>query len=160
MDQILEALTKQKLSDKLELEQIENYDELLHKYMIKPLTPNISSKSFVISDNGNERTKKEELLMRLTYALKKLNQYEQNIDKKLSTDVPCLGTEDTFTQKEEVLPQNVEENIKGIIQSTQEYIAKLDCQLKDLDNADQQVNTRDLKFIDSILFLYLVTTLI
>lgn len=134
MEQILEALTKQKLSDKLELEQIDNYDELLHKCMIKPLTPNIS----VISDNGNEKTKKEELLMRLTYALKKLNQYERN---KKSTDVSRPDAEDTLVQKGDVSPQNVEENIKGIIQSTQEYITKLDCQLKDLDNADQQVNT-------------------
>lgn len=139
MELILEALTKQKLSDNLELEQIDNYDELLHKYIIKPLTPNISSKSSVIFDNGNEKTQKKELLMRLTHALKKLNQYEQSIDRK-STDVSRLDAEDTFAQKGEVLPQNVEENIKGIIQSTQEYIAKLDYQLKDLDNADQQVN--------------------
>jgi len=140
MEQILEALTKQKLSDKSKLEQIDNYDELLYKYMIKPLTPNIS-KSSLISDNSNGKTKKEELLMRLTYALKKLNQYEQNIDKK-STDILYFDGENTLAQKEEVLPQNVEENIKGIIQSTQEYIAKLDSQLKDLDNADQQVNKK------------------
>jgi len=140
MEQILEALTKQKLSDKSRLEQIDNYDELLHKYMIKPLMPNIS-KSSIISDNSNGKTKKEELLMRLAYALKKLNQYERNIDKK-STDISCFDGEDTLAQKEEILPQNVEENIKGIIQSTQEYIAKLDSQLKDLDNADQQVNTK------------------
>lgn len=143
MEQILEALTKQKLSDKLELEQIDNYDELLHKYMIKPLTPNIS----VISDNGNEKTKKEELLMRLTYALKKLNQYERN---KKSTDVSRLDAEDTLVQKGDVLPQNVEENIKGIIQSTQEYITKLDCQLKDLDNADQQIENSMMKTLKDI----------
>ncbi|XP_025986898.1 uncharacterized protein LOC105197392 [Solenopsis invicta] len=150
MEQILETLTKQKLSDKLELEQINNCEELLHKYMIKPLTPNISSKNSMILDNGNEKTKKEELLMRLTYALKKLNQYERNIDKK-STDVPRLDAEDTFTQKGETLPQNVEENIKGIIQSAQEYIVKLDYQLKDLDIADQQIEnsmTKTLKDID------------
>lgn len=149
MEQILEALTKQKLSDKLELEQIDNYDELLRRYLIKPLTPNISSKSSVIYDNGNEKTRKE-LLMRLMYALKKLNQYERNIDKK-STDVSRLDVEDTLAQKGNVLPQNVEENIKGIIQSTQEYIVKLDYQLKDLDNADQQIENsmmRTLKDID------------
>ncbi|XP_036150996.1 uncharacterized protein LOC105834845 [Monomorium pharaonis] len=147
MEQILETLTKQK-SDKLKLEQI-NYDELLHKYMIKPLTPNISSKKSVILDNSNERTKKEELLMRLTYALKRLNQYEQNIDKR-STDVQCLDTEDTFVQKKEILPQNVEENIKGIMQSAQEYIAKLDYQLKDLDNADQQIENSMMKTLKDI----------
>lgn len=135
MEQILEALSKQKLSDKLELEQIDNYDELLHKYEIKPLTPNISN--FVISDH--EKTKKE-LLMRLMYTLKKLNQYERNMDKNRGTDVLLHGAEDTFTQKGEVLPQNVEYNIRSIIDSTQEYIAKLEYQLKDLDNADQQVN--------------------
>jgi len=140
MEQILEALTKQKLSDKLELEEIDNYDELLHKYVIKPLTPNISSKSYMITDNGNEKTKKEELLARLMLALKKLNQYERNMDKNRSTDVLQLDAKDTFTQKKEALPQNVQDNIKGIIESTQEYIAKLDYQLKDLDNADQQVS--------------------
>lgn len=140
MEQILEALTKQKLSDKLELEQIDNYDELLHKYVIKPLTPNISSKSYVITDNGNEKTKKEELLARLMHALKKLNQYERNMDKNQSADVLHLDAKDTCTQKKEALPQNVQDNIKGIIESTQEYIAKLDYQLKDLDNADQQVS--------------------
>lgn len=137
MEQILEALSKQKLSDKLELEQIDNYDELLHKYVIKPLTPNISSS--VISDNDNEKTKRE-LLMRLMYTLKKLNQYERNVDKNRGTDILHPDAEDTFIQKGQVLPQNVEDNIKGIIDSTQEYIAKLDYQLKDLDNADQQVN--------------------
>lgn len=137
MEQILEALTKQKLSDKLELEQIDNYDELLHKYVIKPLTPNISSKSYVISDNGNEKTKREELA-RLMYTLKKLNQYERNMDKN-RTDILHLDAKDT-SQKKEALPQNVEDNINGIIESTQEYIAKLDHQLKDLDNADQQVS--------------------
>lgn len=140
MEQILEALTKQKLADKLELEQIDNYDELSHKYVIKPLTPNISSKNSVISDNGNEKTKKEELLMRLMYALKKLNQHEQNMDKNQSTDVQHPNAENTCIQKGTVLPPNVEDTIKGIIESTQEYIAKLDYQLKDLDNADQQVN--------------------
>lgn len=136
MEHILEALTKQKLSDKLELEQIDNYDELLHKYVIKPLTPNISNS--VISDNDNEKIKKE--LMRLMYTLKKLKQHERNMDKNRDTDVLHPDTEDNFAQKEEVLPQNVEDNIKGIIDSTQEYIAKLHYQLKDLDNADQQVN--------------------
>ncbi|KAG5310789.1 CRLF3 factor, partial [Acromyrmex insinuator] len=150
MEQISEAL-KQKLSDKLELEQITNHDGLLHKYTIKPLTPNISSKSSVISDNGNERTKKEELLMRLTYALNKLNQYERNIENKKSIETSCLDAKDTLTQKGVVLPRNVEENAKGIIQSAQEYIAKLDYQLKDLDNADQQIENsmmRTLKDID------------
>ncbi|KYN13070.1 Cytokine receptor-like factor 3 [Trachymyrmex cornetzi] len=151
MEQISEALTKQKLSDKLELEQIDNYDGLLHKYTIKPLTPNISSKSSVISDNGNERTKKEELLMRLTYALNKLNQYEGNIENKKSIETSYLDAKNTLAQKGAVLPRNVEENVKGIIQSAQEYIAKLDYQLKDLDNADQQIENsmmRTLKDID------------
>jgi len=139
MEQISEAL-KQKLSDKLELEQIDNYHGLLHKYTIKPLMPNISSKSSAISDNGNEKTKKEELLMRLTYALDKLNQYERNIENKKSIETSCLDAKDTLAQKGVILPRNVEENVKGIIQSAQEYIAKLDYQLKDLDNADQQVN--------------------
>lgn len=133
MEQILEALSRQKLSNKLELEQIDNYDELLQKYVIKPLTPNSS----VISDN--EKTKKE-LLIRLMYTLKKLNQYERNVDKNRGTNILHPDAEDTFIQKGEVLPQNVEDNIKGIIDSTKEYIAKLDYQLKDLDNADQQVN--------------------
>ncbi|KYQ53285.1 Cytokine receptor-like factor 3 [Trachymyrmex zeteki] len=150
MEQISEALTKQKLSDKLELEQIDNYDGLLHKYMIKPLTPNISSKSSVISDNGNEKTKKEELLMRLTYALNKLNQYERNIENKKSIETSCLDAKDTLAQKGAVLPRNVEENVKGIIQSAQEYIAKLDYQLKDLDNADQQIENSMMKTLKDI----------
>ncbi|KYM86041.1 Cytokine receptor-like factor 3 [Atta colombica] len=150
MEQISEAL-KQKLSDKLELEQIDNYHGLLHKYTIKPLMPNISSKISAISDNGNEKTKKEELLMRLTYALNKLNQYERNIESKKSIETSCLDAKDTLAQKGVVLPRNVEENVKGIIQSAQEYIAKLDYQLKDLDNADQQIENsmmRTLKDID------------
>ncbi|XP_025074958.1 uncharacterized protein LOC105430647 [Pogonomyrmex barbatus] len=150
MERILEALTNQKLSDKLEIDQVDNH-ELLHSYMIKPLTPNISSKNSVIFDNGNEKTKKEELLTRLTYALKKLNQYEQDRNKNWNTDVPCIDTEGTFVQKGEALPRNVEENVKGIIQSAQEYITKLDYQLKDLDSADQQIENsmmRTLKDID------------
>lgn len=146
MEQILEALTNQSISDKSEIEQVDNRDELLDKYMIKPLIPN-PSKNSVISNNGNEKTKKEELLMRLTYTLKKLNQYERN-DKNYDTNVAQLEAEGIFTQKE-VLSQNVEEDIKGIIQSVQEYITKLDYQLKDLDNADQQVNIF-LEYIDFV----------
>ncbi|KAL0099115.1 hypothetical protein PUN28_020277 [Cardiocondyla obscurior] len=149
MEQILEALTKQKLTDKLELEQINNYDELLQKYInIKSLTPNIVSKRSVIPDN--EKTKREELLMRLIYALKKLNQYEQSADKNCGTDASYPNRENTFAQKEETL-QNVEGDIKSIIESTQEYIEKLNCQLKDLDNADQQIENsmmRTLKDLD------------
>lgn len=136
MEQILETLTNQNLSDKSEIEQVDNGDELLDRFMIKPLIPN--PKNSVISNNGNEKTKKEELLMRLTYTLKKLNQYEQN-DKNYDTNIAQLDREDIFIQKE-VLSQNVEENITGIMQSGQEYITKLDYQLKNLDNADQQVN--------------------
>lgn len=136
MEQILETLTNQNLSDKLE-EQVDNGDELLDRFMIKPLIPN-PSKNFVISNNGNEKTKKEELLMRLTCTLKKLNQYEQN-DKNCDINIAQLDGEGIFMQKE-VLSQNVEENIKGIVQSAQEYVTKLDYQLKNLDNADQQVN--------------------
>lgn len=149
MEQILEALSNQNLSDKSEIEQVDNRDELLDRYMIKPLIPN-PSKNSVISNNGNEKTKKEELLTRLTYTLKKLNQYERNVDKNCDTNVAQLDVEGIFTQKE-VLSQNVEENIKGIIQSVQEYITKLDYQLKDLDNADQQVNI----FLE---FIYLVSS--
>lgn len=145
MEQILEALTNQNLSDKSEIEQVDNRDELLDRYMIKPLIPN-PSKNSVISNNGNEKMKKEELLTRLAYTLKKLNQYERNVDKNCDTNVAQLDAEGIFTQKE-VLSQNVEENIKGIIQSVQEYITKLDYQLKDLDNADQQVNIFFLEFI-------------
>ncbi|XP_070163260.1 putative leucine-rich repeat-containing protein DDB_G0290503 [Polyergus mexicanus] len=148
MEQILEALTNQSLSDKSEIEQIDNRDELLDRYMIKPLIPN-PSKNSVISNNGNEKTKKEELLMRLTYTLKKLNRYERN-DKNYDTNVAQLEAEGIFTQKE-VLSRNVEKDIKGIIQSVQEYITKLDYQLKDLDNADQQIENsmrKTLKDVD------------
>lgn len=137
MERILEALTNQNL---LEKEQVDNREELLDKHVIKPLMPNISSKSSVISNNGNESTRKEELLARLACNLKKLNQYERNTDKNRDTDVSHLNAEDTFTQKRETLPENVEANLKVIVESAQEYIAKLDYQLKDLDSADQQVN--------------------
>lgn len=147
MEQILEALTNQNLSDKSEIEQVDNDNELLESFMVKPLIPN-PSKNSVISNNGNEKTKKEELLTRVTYTLKKLNQYEQN-DKNCDTNIAQLDAEDIFIQKE-VLSQNVEENIKGIIQSVQEYITKLDYQLKDLDKADQQVNIF-LEYLDFIL---------
>lgn len=155
MEQILEELTNQSLSDKSEIEQVDNHDELLDRYIIKPLIPN-PSKNSVIFNNGNEKTKKEELLMRLTCTLKKLNQYERN-DKNYDTNIAQLDAEDIFTQKER-LSQNVEEDIKGIIQSVQEYIKKLDYQLKDLDNADQQVNIflKCINFISSkLMFVFI-----
>lgn len=145
MEQILEALANQNLSDKSE-EQVDNRD-----YRIKPLIPNPNKNSVISSNNGNEKTKKEELLTRLTYTLKKLNQYERNIDKNCDVNITQLDAEGIFTQKE-VLSQNVEENIKGIIQSVQEYITKLDYQLKDLDDADQQVNI----FLELIFYFYLL----
>ncbi|XP_050448748.1 uncharacterized protein LOC126850110 isoform X1 [Cataglyphis hispanica] len=146
MEQILEELTKQSLSDKSEIEQVDNHDELLDRYIIKPLIPN-PSKNSVIFNNGNEKTKKEELLMRLTCTLKKLNQYERN-DKNYDTNIAQLDAENIFTQKER-LSQNVED-IKGIIQSAQEYITKLDYQLKDLDNADQQIENSMMKTLKDI----------
>lgn len=139
MERILKALTNQNLLDKSEKEQIDNREELLHQH-VKPLMPNISSESSVIFNNGNENTRKEELLTRLAYNLKKLNQYEQNIDKNQATNVSLFNAEDTFAQKRETLPANVEANLKVIVESAQEYIAKLNYQLKDLDNADEQVN--------------------
>ncbi|KAL6442039.1 hypothetical protein ACFW04_002401 [Cataglyphis niger] len=146
MEQILEEFTNQSLSDKSEIEQVDNHDEL-DRYIIKPLIPNLSKNS-VIFNNGNEKTKKEELLIRLTCTLKKLNQYERN-DKNYDTNIAQLDAEDIFTQKER-LSQNVEEDIKGIIQSVQEYITKLDYQLKDLDNADQQIENSMMKTLKDI----------
>lgn len=146
MDQILEALANQNLSDTLETERIDNRDELLEKYIVKPLTPNISDKNFTLYNNDNEKTKMKELLARLSYTVNKLNQYERNIDKNRCTDeVSCLDAEDNFTKRENrpaktnVLPENVKENINSIIQSAQDYVTKLNYQLKDLDNADQEV---------------------
>lgn len=140
MERILEALTNQKLSSKLELEQANDHAELLDKYLIEPLMPNVPNKTCLISNNDHEKTK-EELLTRLTYTLKKLHQYERinDLDKKQNTaNVPCLDA-DSILSRKDLLPRNVEENINNIIESAQEYIAKLNYQIKDLDDADQQV---------------------
>lgn len=141
MEEILEALTNQKILPRnSETEQPD--DKLLENYTIKPLMPNISNTSSgILSNNGNETTKLEELLTKLTCTLKRLNQYERGLDNKNSdTDLPQVAATDTLVQTTEGLPENVEETVAGIVQSTQEYIAKLDYQLKDLDSADQQVS--------------------
>lgn len=140
MEEILEALTNQKILPRnSETEQPD--DKLLENYTIKPLMPNISNTSSgILSNNGNETTKLEELLTKLTCTLKRLNQYERGLDNKNSdTDLPQVAATDTLVQTTEGLPENVEETVAGIVQSTQEYIAKLDYQLKDLDSADQQM---------------------
>lgn len=139
MEQILEALTNQDLSDKLETERADHRDEFPDKYAIKPLTPNISGEYSISGSHSDEKTKNKELLTRLTCTLKKLDRCEQERDKNWSIDTVCADTEDASSQKRGTLSRNLEENIKGIIQSTQQYITKLNCQLKDLDNADQQV---------------------
>lgn len=143
MERILETLTNQKLSNKLEVEQANDHAELLDKYPIEPLTPNVSNKTHLISNNSHDKTK-EELLTRLTCTLKKLRQYERiderDLDKNRNTaDVPCLDVGNVLSQRKDPLPRNVEENISSIIESAQEYVTKLGCQLKDLDDADQQV---------------------
>jgi len=140
MEQVLEALTNQNLSETLEVEH-DSHDKLLEKYTIEPLMPNISNKNSVLSaNNSNENIKKEELLTRLTYTLKKLNRYERDLDKNLDMDPSHPNAKDSFTQIKEALPENMEETITGVMQSTQEYIEKLNDQLEDLDKADQQVN--------------------
>jgi len=140
MEQVLEALTNQNLSEKLEAKYLDDHDKLLEKYMIKPLMPDISSKNSITSaSNSNENTKKEELLKRLTYTLKRLNRCERNLDKNSDMDPSHLSTKDSFTQIKETLPENMEETITGIMHSTQEYIDKLNDQLENLDKADQQV---------------------
>jgi len=140
MEQVLEALTNQNLSETLEVEH-DSHDKLLEKYTIEPLMPNISNKNSVLSaNNSNENIKKEELLTRLTYILKKLNRYERDLDKNLDMDLSHPNAKDSFTQIKEALPENMEETITGVMQSTQEYIEKLNDQLEDLDKADQQVN--------------------
>ncbi|XP_032685028.1 uncharacterized protein LOC116850631 [Odontomachus brunneus] len=151
LHRILEALTNQKLSDKLE--QTNDHAELLDKYLIEPLTPNVPNKTCLTSNNDHEKTK--ELLTRLTYTLKKLHQYEeineQDLDEKQNTEsIPCVDA-DSILLQEDLLPRNMEENINSIIESAQEYMAKLNYQLKDLDDADQQIENsmmRTLKDID------------
>lgn len=150
MDQILETLANQNLSDTLETERIDNRDELLEKYIIKPLTPIISDKNFTLY-NGNEKTKRKELLARLSYTVNKLNHDERNTDKNWCTDeVSCLDAEDNFTSKTKVLPENVKENINSIIQSAQDYVTKLNYQLKDLDNADQEIENNMMKTLKDV----------
>lgn len=143
MESILEALIAENLSNKLQIEDVSNDDELLHKYVIKPLTPSIANKNCIIFNN-NKKIKKKDLLTRLIYTVKKSNQYEQNKDK--SIDILRLNTEDSLSEEKEILSQDITENIKSIVQSAQEYIIKLNYQLKDLDDADQQVTILFLNF--------------
>jgi glutaredoxin 2 len=156
MEQVLEALTNQNLSDNLEVEY-DSHDKLLEKYTIEPLMPNISSKNSVLSaNNGNENTNKEEFLTRLTYTLKKLEQCERDFDKNLGMDPSHPSAKDSFTQIKETLPENMEETVTGVMQSTQEYIEKLNDQLEDLDKADQQVNAFSSNFIVSLRLLFYI----
>ncbi|XP_011140601.1 uncharacterized protein LOC105183880 [Harpegnathos saltator] len=158
VSEILKTLTNQKLSGKLEVEQAAEHAELLDKYRIEPLTPNVSNKTCLIRNNSHEKTK-EELLTRLTHTLKQLHEYERvderDLDKNRNTadTLPCPDADDVPSQNlvGDLLPRNVQENISGIIESAQEYIAKLNCQLKGLDEADQQIENgmaRTLKDID------------
>lgn len=138
MERIVEALTNQKLSCEVELEQADIHGDL-DKYVVEPLTPNLSNK--MIPDNGHEKMK-EDLLTRLRTTFKKLRQYEKMEDERdlnKNQNIPCLDTCGILSQKDS-LPRNVEENINNIVESTQEYIEKLNCQLMDLDDADRQVS--------------------
>lgn len=149
MEQILEALTNRDSDKSDKSERVDDRDKFLDKYTIKPLTPNISSDNCTISDD-NSHERKDELLTRLTYTSKRLNRCEQSLDKNWSIDTLRPDAEDASSQKGEVLPRNVEENIRSIIRSTQEYVVKLNRQLKDLDDADQQVSSIFVRFHDSV----------
>lgn len=106
---------------------------------IEPLMPVLDFQGSANSDNRYDDSRREELKAKLTNALKKLEESEQSIDASWSLGNSLTSVKDELAIIEEKLPKHVQDNVKGIILSAQEYIGKLEDQLSDLDIADEQV---------------------
>lgn len=106
---------------------------------IEPLMPVLDFQGSANSDDRYDDSRREELKAKLTNALKKLEESEQSIDASWSLGNSLTSVKDELAIIEEKLPKHVQDNVKGIILSAQEYIGKLEDQLSDLDIADEQV---------------------
>lgn len=99
---------------------------------------------------ASDMSKKNELLIRLEASLQKLRLQEQDIDTKRYLDIALPEVkENTFATKIK-LPFHIEENIKGILNSAQDYKTKLEEQMKNLDNADLQIENSMIKTLYEI----------
>lgn len=108
----------------------------------EPLMPILESLSSINIDNNNETDpRNEELKLRLTNALKTLEQFDELSDANASSD--HLTTDlfrDNGNATAENLDLHVQDDVTNIILSAEDYIIKLEDQLGDLDIADEQVS--------------------
>lgn len=117
--------------------QEDNSDELNNTLTEESQTENhlneiYNSKSRVTDDKDH----KSELTARLIAAEKKIKQSEKQI-YEISVDE--LKNDNISRNNHQFIPKYIEEDAKCVIVYVQEYIKKLEEQLNDLDNADQQV---------------------
>ncbi|XP_015590695.1 uncharacterized protein LOC107265605 isoform X2 [Cephus cinctus] len=124
-------------------------ENILKKH-VAPLRPNITEIHEIPAHCGDIKTRQNELTSRLSNALAKLKQYKQRKDANWSLDYSLLDVKDDFSVKDAKLPRHVEENIKGIVDSAQEYIGKLEEQLQELNCADQQIERSSEKTLKDI----------
>ncbi|XP_046469005.1 cytokine receptor-like factor 3 [Neodiprion pinetum] len=149
-------MEKQALEPPMDLAQHINKEKDVQSDSL-PCTKNTVSKprlqvSFTeIKEAGDNNTKKDELTTRLENAMSRLQQCQQHIDANWNLDYSVLDIEEGISDEGVQLPEQVEAHIKDIIKSAEEYLAKLDEQLNDLRNADDQIinsSERTLKNID------------
>ncbi|XP_066595803.1 cytokine receptor-like factor 3 [Prorops nasuta] len=91
-------------------------------------------------DSSDKIEHENELMVRLKKSQKKLEHLEESIDASWHADSSLFDTKESVAVENSKLPDQIEENILGIIQSGKEYIDKLGEQLNDLDSAEEQVN--------------------
>lgn len=122
--------------------KIEEAESLPYTKSVGLLKPRLQISFSEAKEAGDSNTREDELVTRLESAMSRLKQCEQQVDANWNLDYSVLDAEEKIShEKEETqLPKQVEEHIKDIIQSAEEYLAKLEEQLKDLRTADAQVN--------------------
>ena len=118
-----------------------------------PLIPKIDKNENGSDTQSMKKTCEDILLDRLASAISKQKLYKQNMSATWSLDDIIIheNLKNDGSIKGAQLPKHVEENIKGIAQSAEDYISKLSEQLQDLDSADDQVSDKFLIFYSNIL---------
>ena len=107
----------------------------------EPLMPILDFRiSSYVGNKSEMDFQKEELKSRLAGSLKKLEDAERAVNSTWSLVYDSSSIHDNVeSRRGEELPRHIEDNVKGVILSAEEYLAKLDEQLRLLDTADEQV---------------------